>query len=849
MGQINTFSLSKMVAIVAIATVLTASIALAENESVADREQPTPDQLRFFETSIRPLLADHCYECHGAEVQESDLRVDSLRGMLAGGKAGASLVPGKPSSSLMLTAVSYHDSELRMPPDQKLSDAQIADLTRWIDMGAPHPDGGSMTNNRREPRPLAPVDIEQGRKHWAFQSPVKPKPPQVDSALLAADHADAISNSIDQFILAAQQEKQIRPLGRADKRKLIRRASYDLIGLPPTVAEIDAFLTDESQDAFTRVVDRLLESPHYGERWGRHWLDIARYADSNGLDENIAHGNAWRYRDYVIQSLCDDKPYDEFIVEQLAGDLLDSGNDVALRNERMIATGFLVLGPKVLAEVDESKMEMDIVDEQIDTIGRSLLGLTLGCARCHSHKFDPIGHDDYYALAGIFKSTRTMDSFTKIAKWHENSIALPEDIERNEAHEQRIAQKQRQIDDRIAAATEELTKRSDGRQGSTETPQPDDKKTAEQIEQQFPESTRAELEKLRAELKQLNASAPKMPTAMGVIDGSVTDTEVHLRGSHLTLGEVVQRRFPLVLAGRDQPELPTQQSGRLEFARWLTSGRHPLTARVMVNRIWRGHFGKGLVTTMDNFGLQGAAPTHPRLLDWLAVRFVEEGWSIKAMHRLIMSSATYQRDSSFDVQRAQVDPDNRLYWRFDVRRLEAEAIRDSLLAVAGTLDRSVGGSLLKTENRAFLFDHTSIDASSYDTLRRSVYIPVIRNHLYDLFQLFDYTDASVLNGDRDSSTIAPQALFLMNSDWVMELTLAMADRFMNAEGSQSACIDRLFLEVYARPASGDERVRAEQFLSQFQTLEAGGKDTDAYRAAWQALCQSVVSSSEFIYVQ
>ncbi len=783
-----------------------ASWAFADDHLGGQDDRPGGEQLRFFETTIRPLLADHCYQCHGPDEQESGLRVDTLSGLLAGGKAGPSLVPGKPAASLLITAVSYRDSQLQMPPEQKLSDRQIADLTRWIQIGAPHPEHGDSDPIET----IDPVDNEPAVKHWAFQSPLDQDPTLV-AASISESQVPATDHPIDTFITASLSRQGLRAVGVADKRTLIRRATFDLIGLPPTVAEIDSFLADDSADAFERVVDRLLGSPHYGQRWGRHWLDVARYADSNGLDENVAHGNAWRYRDYVIDSFNSDKPYDEFIVEQLAGDLLDWGTDLARRHEQLIATGFLVLGPKVLAEVDESKMQMDIIDEQIDTIGRSLMGLTLGCARCHAHKFDPISHDDYYALAGIFKSTCAMDSYTKIAKWHENSLELPDDTERKQQHQRLVAEKKRQIED---------------------SPQAPDA-----------------LHQLREQLKQLELSAPSMPSAMGVVDGPVTNAAIHLRGSHLTLGDTVPRRFPVALAGGTQPPLPEDSSGRLELARWLTSGEHPLTARVMVNRIWRGHFGKGLVKTVDNFGLQGDPPTHPQLLDFLAVRLVDHGWSIKAMHRLIMSSATYQRSSEFDEPNSSIDPGNRFYWRYDVRRLEAEPIRDALLAVSGRLERTFGGSLLETKNREFLFDHTSIDKSSYDTPRRSIYVPVIRNHLYDLFQLFDYTDASVLNGNRDTSTIAPQALFWMNSPWVSDLTFAMADRLLAAGGSRRDRIDRMFLQAYGRPATSQETARAEKFLSQFGSLAADQTDKHADRKAWQALCQAVVCSSEFIYLK
>ncbi len=778
-------------------------------------EQPaSAEQIRFFETKIRPLLVEHCYDCHAAGEQESGLRVDTIKGMLIGGHAGPSVIPGKPDSSLLVTAVTYRDSELEMPPDQRLSDQQIVDLEHWVQIGAPHPDSETVGEIRRP----GDVDLEAGRKHWAFVRPSPVQPPRVDAA-----------EPIDAFIATRLRQQGLQRVAAADKRTLIRRATFDLIGLPPIPAEINDFLADQSDDAFAHVIDRLLASPHYGERWGRHWLDVARYADSNGLDENVAHGNAWRYRDYVVESFNDDKPYDQFVVEQLAGDLLASDVSEEVRRQRLIATGFLVLGPKFLAEQDEAKMEMDIIDEQIDTVGRSIMGLTLGCARCHTHKFDPISHHDYYALAGIFKSTRTMDQHRTVAKWHENVIGTPEQVTEQAEFDHAVAQREKHIESLVADATAQLDQ-------PTENLVPDD------IEKLFPEATRSQLKELRSDLKSFTKAAPDVPTAMGVIEGNVADTSVHLRGSHLTLGDVVPRRFPEVLVSVKQPEIRDDHSGRLEFARWLTDGNHPLTARVMVNRIWHGHFGKGLVSSVDNFGLQGTPPTHPELLDWLAVRFVDEGWSVKAMHRIIMLSDTYQTSSHFDAENATMDPSNQFYWRHDLRRLEVESIRDALLLLSGKLDRDVGGNLMTYKNRDYVFNHLSKDESTYDTDRRSIYVPVIRNHLYDMFGLFDYSDASVLNGDRSTSTIAPQALFMMNSDFVADQTRTIAGRYLSSGLETKEVVNRLYVEAFGHPASDRDVQHAIQFLENFGNVAS--RDT-----AWQAYCQAVVSSNEFIYVQ
>ena len=792
-------------------------------------------KLRFFERKIRPLFAEHCYECHGTKQQEANLRLDTIEGIVAGGHAGPSIVPKRPGGSLLITAVSYRDNELRMPPEKKLSKEEIADLTLWIEMGASLPDSDPTDWNAK----TIGVDIETGRTHWSFQRVSNRRPPQLSGV--------SVSGPLDAFLSQHWADAQVRPAPPANKVTLIRRATFDLTGLPPTPREVKAFLADQTPQAYERVVDRLLASPYYGERWGRHWLDVARYADSNGLDENVAHGNAWRYRDYVVNSLNADKPYDEFVTEQLAGDLLDSGEDLELRNERLIATGYLVLGPKVLAEKDEAKMRMDIIDEQLDTIGRGILGLTVGCARCHSHKFDPITHNDYYGLAGIFQSTQTMESYESVAKWYENRIETTEQAERRQEHEAVIACKESQIADVVALATKEL-KLSD-------TPMTD-KIKPEELEKQFSEKAQLALKTLREELKVLEDSAPDVPTAMGVAEGTVIDTPVHLRGSHLTLGEVVPRRFPEVLVGANQPTMPQHRSGRLEFARWLTSGSHPLTARVMVNRVWRGHFGKGLVRTVDNFGFQGEAPTHPQLLDWLATQFVQSGWSLKMLHRMIMLSDAYRRSSHNDSQNRKVDELNNLYWRFEFQRLEAEAIRDAALAISGQLDSQMGGSLLGLKNREYVFNHTSQDHSTYDVQRRSIYLPVIRNHLFDMFKLFDYNDASVLNGDRDSSSIAPQALFLMNSKFIANCSLALADRLFSKTKDKDSRIQCLYELAYSRLPNEFEVKQAKAYLRRFETLFdkrlVNSNDDErmtSQRQAWRALCQSVISSSEFVYVR
>lgn len=824
----------------------------------AEPAKPTPEGIRFFENKIRPLLINKCNDCHGADEQESDLRMDNWAGMLKGGKAGPVVVPGKPKSSLLITAVSYRDNDLQMPPDEKLTAAEIKDLTAWVAMGAPHPDAGKTM----APKLNKGIDIEAGRKHWAFQPPARPAVPQIPAS-------DWVKNPIDAFVYTQLQNKKLSPADKADKRTLIRRVTFDLIGLPPTIEEVNNFLADDSDEALLHVVDRLLMSPQYGERWGRHWLDVARYADSNGLDENVAHGNAWKYRDYVVNAFNKDKPYDQFLIEQLAGDLLPAGDDYQKRNEQLIATGFLVLGPKVLAEPDKTKMQMDIVDEQIDTVGRTFMGLTFGCARCHDHKFDPLGQDDYYALAGIFKSTTTMESFKTIARWQENDVANPSQAKLKKEYNDKLAE----LNEKIKQLTEKATAELKAKLGK-------DAKLPKKPRTKFSAEQKAELKKLDAKLAELKKKAPVIPTAMGIVDGKIEDVPIHIRGSHLTLGDIVPRRFPQVLVSGEATAIPADRSGRLDLARWLTSPDHPLTARVMANRIWRWHFGQGLVATPDNFGQQGETPTHPKLLDWLARYFSDNGYSIKAMHRLILTSNTYQMSSQYDPTNASVDPENRFLWRYNARRLEAEAIRDSHLAVSGELDSTMGGNLLNVKNREFVFNHESKENVDYNFDRRSLYLPVIRNHIFAMFQLFDYSDASTLNGNRQTSTVATQSLYLMNSPFVNRMATALAKKILAAETDDSARVERLYQMAYSRMPTKAELNRALEFVTNanLQTIipqetppkndtnkkdESADKDKSAEKESkkskvtqldpqlqtWQTLCQTVLIANEFTYIR
>lgn len=794
-----------------------------------DAPQTSEDGIKFFEAKIRPLLIEKCGDCHGADTQEGELRLDSPAGFLAGGKSGPVIVPGKANESLLFFAINYKDVSLQMPPDGRLADAEVALLKEWIEKGAPHPkpEGEGSIMPRR-----GAIDFKEARNYWAFRPIQRPEIPVVEDAAWGR-------NAIDALLATGLKEKDLVPNPAVDRRTLIRRATYDLTGLPPTPEEVKNFLADTSPDAYEKLIDRLLASKHYGERWGRHWLDVVRYADSNGQDENQGFVDAWRFRNYVIEAFNDDMPFDRFILEQLAGDLIErQPGDYS----PLIATAFLALGPKVLAEKDEAKMEMDIIDEQIDVLSQAFLGLTVACARCHDHKFDPIGTADYYALAGILKSTKSMQSFKVVAKYNEHILATPEEIKAHEEATTAKAGKQAEIDALVKAANAELLKAMGAKEGT---------KAPADAEQKYPEETKTKLAQLREELKPLEAKAKPLPTAMGVQEGTVGDTRIHMRGNHLTLGQEVHRGAPQILL-QDKPiDIGEKESGRLQLARWMSSPDNPLTARVAVNRIWRWHFGEGIVPSTDNFGKLGSVPSHPALLDWLASEFIRSGWSIKALHKQIMLSSTYQMSSQNNMANAAIDPDNHLHWRSNVQRLEAEEIRDAMLFTAGVLNPEEGWEVVKSPKWQLVFDHTSTDLTTYDPFKRSIYLPVIRNNLYDGFSLFDYTNSDVTTGSRETSTVAPQALYMMNSDLLLSCSDSLAQRITREVPEDDLQrVARLYEITLNRTPESHEAQRLLTYIKQLeQAIKGDSKIENPLAAAWAAACQAVLASNEFVYVE
>ena len=939
------------------------------------REQPAlaRERIEFFEKKIRPLLTEKCYKCHsaGAEKIKGGLLLDSRNGWMKGGESGPVIVPGDPERSRLIHAVRYTDSSLQMPPKEILPAAQIADLETWIRMGAPDPRGATGSGSE------FPVPTS---RHWAFLPPRDFPPPKIKEKRWPR-------SPIDHFILAELEKRKLKPGPLADKHTLIRRATFDLTGLPPKSEEIEAFLADNSTNAFVKVVDRLLATPQFGERWGRHWLDVARYADSNGLEINLPYENAWRYRDYVVRAFNEDKPFDQFIREQLAGDLLPGESDEQ-RYEQLIATGFLMLGPKLLFEPRKGKLEMDIVDEQIDVTTRAFLGLTVSCARCHDHKFDPIPTRDYYALAGIFTSTATLASeaqpMRSPPRWRERPLAAPEKAKAVEDHATAVATVEASLQaaremkralpggvgsselggivvDNTAAQLTGVWKESlyatnfidknylqDGNTGKgkksarfvpdlpeagrydvqiayvhrnnraknvpvtvhaanetrtvlldqTEPPTidslfvslgafefvagsngavvisnegtegfvtidavrfvPAGKEMAMmRTGQMAKKSGTAMMDRtgyqLLDDLSELRAKAPPpVPMAMAAQDGPIRNGRINLRGDPEKLGPEVPRGFLSVLEKTvsPPPSLSTEASGRLELADWIASHQNPLTARVAVNRIWHYLFGARLVESVDNFGALGERPTHPGLLDYMAVRFMEQGWSFKKTIRTLMLSSTYQMSSELDPVAYARDPENKWMWRMNRRRLDAEAIRDAVLAVSGQLDLAMGGSLNPTNDEPFRPVATASNAQVAST-RRSLYLPVNRNDTPDLFQVFDFADPHVTSGKRHSTTAPTQALFMMNSPFMLAQSRQWAEALMAATPADDAQrVASAYMKTFGRPAAAEEVERALHFMANYQAaLEKTESDAEKRRfMAWQSFCHALLASTELRFI-
>ncbi len=868
--------MSRLVVVSALGVYLaTVSLALAV--------EPDAKGIEFFEKKIRPVLVDQCYKCHSdsANKLKGGLRLDTSAGTRQGGETGPAIVPGSPDDSLLIEAIRHEG--LEMPPEKKLPDSVIADFEAWIKMGAPDPrvaDGGGQYVKRE-------IDIEEGRKFWAFQPALKTDPPKVkDNQWPRSD--------IDRFVLAAIEQQNLKPVRDASPVELVRRIHFDLIGLPPSPEEVDHFVESaihNPQAAIEELVDRLLDSPQFGERWGRHWLDIARYAESNGNADNTPFPHAWRYRDYVIESFNEDKPYDQFITEQLAGDLLPFDSPQQ-RNEQLIATGFLALGSKPRAQ-NNPNFQMDVVAEQIEVTTSAMLGITVACARCHDHKFDPIPTAEYYSLAGIFNSSRTLygTGGNKSNKKQPSSGGLLELLAEDQQSAKDLARQQEQLT-QLTTRQREITAQL-GKSGATDNSKGTDKKRDAQIRKlqtqlarlkstgndrtkidriqeqltklgvapdESPDENSAdpvgkdevkllqsELAKIESEIQSLNAKKPGAAgMAMGVMEGSPNDCAICIRGESTDRADIVPRGFISVVTTSEPPKIDSKSSGRLELARWIASPQNPLTARVAVNRIWHHLFGRGIVSSMDNFGQLGERPTHPELLDWLAIQFVEEGCSVKQMIRTIVLSRAYQMSSTHDVANYAKDPDNVWLWRMSPRRLDAESLRDAILAFSGQLDLSrPGASELPDYNKK---QPPQVRA---DSKHRSVYLPIVRNGEPESLTLFDFADPSIVVGDREETTVPAQSLYLMNNPFVVEQSRSAAQRLLEQKDLDDAArVDLAYVMAFARRPTDEQRERAVIFVNTLsEKLTASEPNAERGQiAAWAGFCQSLIASAEFRYL-
>lgn len=764
------------------------------------------EKVHFFEQNIRPLLIEHCYECHSEEHKiKGGLRLDLQKGWEIGGDSGRAIEPGQPDQSLLLEAMQFTNPDLEMPPKGKIPDHKIDLIKQWIRMGAPDPRNGELESSEENT-----IDLESGRQFWSFR-PIK------DPDIPSVQHQDWPRTPIDHFIMAGWEKEDIMPVEDASPLDLLRRVYFDLVGLPPSPEEIQSFAADPSEKHYQDIVDQLLASKGFGEKWGRHWLDLARYAESTGGGRSSVLANAWRYRNYVIESYNTDKPIDHFIREQLAGDLMD-WETPEQRSNQLIATAYLAIGPKNLDLQDKEMLRMNTVDEQIDTIGRSLLGMTLGCVRCHDHKFDPIPMEDYYALAGIFRSTRTLvrDNVSRLVE--QDLPVSPRTKAEYETHQKSVKE--------VEAAIKEAKKIK--------------KPNTEQ---------KALLVSLDNQLKALKKSAPApLPKAISVNDEKdAGDYALCVRGNVHQLGDPVKRGFMQVTLPKNPtpPTIAKGQSGRLELADWVTSDNNPLTRRVYVNRVWHHLFGRGIVRSVDNFGSTGDAPSHPALLDYLATRFSNNRWSTKQLVRQIVLSRTYRLSTKDQPENRHKDPDNALRWAMKRRHLTAEAIRDSVLVASGQLQNGHIKSMLPgaassdSALRNAKLDYEIIVQPKV----RSVYIPIFREEGRNaLLDVFDFANPSFTVGRRIPGVRPTQSLYLMNNEWVMDQAEFTAQRLLTdlRDTTTQEKVRHLYLRTLSRAPSDSEMRIALDYLNQATDLNQSG--------AWAGLVHSLFSCVDFRYM-
>ena len=775
-------------------------VAMASSSSLALAEDaPSAASADFFEKKIRPVLVKHCYECHSVDSEdvEGELLLDSRAGMHKGGETGPSVVPQNVDASLLIASLEYEDFE--MPPEGKLPDPVIADFRQWIKSGAydPRTDTPQPKEQKDGPVAVSPEEL------WSLGTLSAPKAPQVKQQQWPRD-------DIDRFILARFEQEQLAPVNDADALTLLRRLSFDLVGLPPTPAQIVEFQHDHSPTAIEALVDQMLASPQFGERWGRHWLDIARYGESNGKSRDVLMPHAWRYRDYVIDALNADMPFDRFVTEQLAGDLLEPNNDDE-QTRLQIATGFLAIGSK---PISGGNLQMDLADDQIDVIGKAFLGMTIGCARCHDHKFDPIPTADYYSLVGMFTSTETLyggglAGAKKNADQSKFLIALGNYNAKDRKAFDEFTKQLAKLTKPRAAFLRQIQITNKQLADEMKRPSPNKKKLASTTSRLKQLQTR--LNETDTQIKQLRQHAPPAPQlAIGVRDKKKpTDLKVHIRGERKKLGQVAPRGFLTCVDVENATPVDTRQSGRLQLAQWIT---------------------------------------HPELLDHLATRFVDNAWSTKTLIRAIVLSRTYQLSSDFNAPNSQADPGNAFYWRMSRRRLEVEPLRDAMLAASGalTLERPHASPVAEI-GPGEVGRNLNISPLNRPYPYRSVYLPIIRGMVPEILKAFDFPEPSNPQGQRDASNVPAQSLFLMNNTFVIEQARLMADRVLQNETEPTRRVELAFQLSFGRSADQSETDRALDFLK--MTATSGlDKEQDGTREAWTTFCQALFSTSEFRFV-
>ena len=775
-----------------------------------DLAEPS-DPLEFFEKQVRPILVERCQECHSASSKRvrGELRLDSREALRRGGVSGPAIVPGDPEASFLIERIRDDDDSSRMPPPPKepLTQAERSILETWIKLGAPDP--------RTEPTP-APAPNQDPRGWWAFQALANPPIPIVQDAGWAR-------NELDRFIQSRLEREGLRPAPEADRSTWIRRLTFDLTGLPPAPEEVEAFVSDPRPDAHERLVDRLLASPHHGERWGRHWLDLVRYADTSGCNGDFPIPEAYRYRNYVITRFNQDAAYDQFIREQLAGDLLPAASEDQ-RREQLVATGYLAISRRFSSVAEEFHLTLD---DAIDNLGKTFLALSVSCARCHDHKFDPIPQRDYYALHGILESTRFSFPGTEIYRHQQDMIPLVT---------------QRIMDSELRSILDAMEKiDAEIHQVYTTIELSDTGKEKDAL--------KARWESLKKRRDDLLKSRPDYDEAYGAMEGKPVDSHIQLKGDPKKLGDRVPRGFLQVLGGQRVPA-DERGSGRKHLADWVADPKNPLTARVIVNRVWQHHFGQGLVRSHNDFGTRGQPPSHPELLDHLTRRFIDAGWSIKRLHRWIVLSSTYRTASAENPAAALKDPDNRWLWSFPRRRLDAEEIRDAMLFASGGLERRMGGPHPFPPEVTWRYSQHKPFVEDYPSDLRSVYLMQQRFRLQPYLATFDGADTNASTGERRTSTTPQQALFALNSAFVQREAERLVDRLDAERPTIEQRIQRAYWLLLSRKPSADEFQEATAYLKGVRKplAQVVKLPSELERAAWVSLIRVLLSTNEFVFV-